>query len=174
MIDGMVQLNSRLARHLVTGTILYSVHNRNKAGDYQRWRVTSVKTWKRNPDRVEIGIKHGLYSYDKINQNQLDLICISNRDMQDLRMRADGWTSYRYRHMESVRILENDSALPFQVTSALYTWRYGWTNGTITKIGRVKAYGSHNTHCQACGNLRLSQSDSLNPLPKLCHCGQWF
>ena len=40
--------------------------------DGSRWRVTSVKTWKRKPSEVSVGLKHGLYTYDKIGRSDLD------------------------------------------------------------------------------------------------------
>lgn len=33
----------------------------------KRWRVNGqVQRWKRNPDRIRVPLKHGLYSYDAI------------------------------------------------------------------------------------------------------------
>lgn len=32
----------------------------------QLFKITTVKTWKRNPDRLHIGLKRGLYQYEKI------------------------------------------------------------------------------------------------------------
>jgi UV DNA damage repair endonuclease len=64
------------AKNLKNGTTLYHVQNRNYDGTPQRWRVTSVKTWKRRPFKVEIHLKHGLYDYDKLDEGQLDLVSL--------------------------------------------------------------------------------------------------
>ena len=44
-------------------------HNtrKNSDGTCQRWRVNGkVKTWKRDAERIEIPVKHGLYSCDTL------------------------------------------------------------------------------------------------------------
>ena len=45
-------------------------------GDYlideygKRWKVNGeVKRWKRDPDRIRVPLKHGLYSYDAITDD---------------------------------------------------------------------------------------------------------
>lgn len=47
----------------VHGTI-WIVANDGKARNV---KVTSVKTWKRSPDRVEIGLKYGMYEFATFN-----------------------------------------------------------------------------------------------------------
>ena len=38
----------------------------------QRWRVNGKpKTWKRDPSRVEVPLKHGLYSYGYLTEGNL-------------------------------------------------------------------------------------------------------
>jgi len=38
------------------------------------WRVTStVKTWKREPERYRLGLKHGLYTYGELTQENSHL-----------------------------------------------------------------------------------------------------
>jgi len=69
------------AKNLTHGTILYHVTHRNADGSPQRWRVNGQpKTWKRSPDRVQVPIKHGLYSYDYLTENDLDLVCLDEED----------------------------------------------------------------------------------------------
>jgi len=65
------------AKKLTIGTWLYSTRNKNYRGDPQRWKVTSVKTWKTRPNDVRIGLKHGLYDYDHIDQDELCLVCLN-------------------------------------------------------------------------------------------------
>jgi hypothetical protein len=57
------------AKNLKNGTILKDNRNKN-------WKVTSVKTWKTRPNDVLIGLKFGLYAYDKINQDELNLVSL--------------------------------------------------------------------------------------------------
>lgn len=47
------------------------VYSQSANGKYHAWRVTSIKKdWKRDPDRVEIGLKHGLrHCYKLTNIN---------------------------------------------------------------------------------------------------------
>ena len=55
------------AKELTTGTILYEKRYMNADGSPRRWRVNGkVKTWKRDKSRIEIPVKHGLYSYGRI------------------------------------------------------------------------------------------------------------
>ena len=43
-----------------------------RKGKCDNWKVTGkVKLWKRNPNRIEIPVKHGLYSHGKLNQFNL-------------------------------------------------------------------------------------------------------
>ena len=66
------------AKALRYGQILHHVHNKNADGTPQRWRVNGkVKTWKRSPERVQIPVKHGLYSFDYITESDLDLVDIA-------------------------------------------------------------------------------------------------
>lgn len=73
------------AKLLKNGTILYSARNFNKKGEPQRWKVTSVKTWKTRPRDVEIGLKNGLKNYDRINQDDLALVCLTEEEAKNLR-----------------------------------------------------------------------------------------
>lgn len=39
----------------------------------KRWKVNGrVKTWKRDPKRIRIPLKHGLYTYDYIDERYFD------------------------------------------------------------------------------------------------------
>lgn len=69
------------AKQLTHGTILYHVTNRNADNTPQRWRVNGkVKRWKRSPDRIQIPLKHGLYAYDYLTEQDLDLVCLNEND----------------------------------------------------------------------------------------------
>ena len=72
------------AKELTIGTILYHVHNRNVDNTPQRWRVNGmVKTWKRDLARVKIPLKYGLYGYDYLTENDLDLICLTENEAME-------------------------------------------------------------------------------------------
>ena len=58
------------AKGLQYGDILHDRHNK-------RWKVNGmVRTWKRDPSRIRVPLKHGLYSYDAINESNFhDGVC---------------------------------------------------------------------------------------------------
>jgi hypothetical protein len=64
------------AKSLKRGQILHHDINRNSDGTCQRWKVNGqVQTWKREPNRVRVPIKHGLRHYDALDsQGDLDLV----------------------------------------------------------------------------------------------------
>ena len=65
------------AKNLKLGQTVYHVTNKNADGSKQRWRINGkVKTWKRSPEKVQIPIKHGLYSNDYITEQNLNFISI--------------------------------------------------------------------------------------------------
>ena len=69
------------AKNLKHGTILYHVIHRNADKTPQRWKVNGmVKTWKRDKTRILIPIKHGLYNYDYLTQNDLNLVCLDENE----------------------------------------------------------------------------------------------
>ncbi len=75
----MITLNQ--AKSLRHGDILYHTIHRNADGTPQRWRVNGkVKRWKRSPDRIQIPLKHGLYSYDYLTEYDLDIVCLIEED----------------------------------------------------------------------------------------------
>ena len=55
------------AKQLRYGDTLHHVSLTNKNGTPLRVRVTGeVKTWKRDPDRIRVPLKHGLYDYGEL------------------------------------------------------------------------------------------------------------
>ena len=64
------------AKFLPKGTILHHNRNTNADGTPQRWKVQSVKTWKRSPWRVKIGLKYGLYGFGILTEDCLDLVSL--------------------------------------------------------------------------------------------------
>lgn len=50
------------AKNLRAGEIIYHVTRADTTGPMKA-KVTSVKTWKRSPDRIEIRYKRGMYEF---------------------------------------------------------------------------------------------------------------
>jgi len=66
------------AKKLRSGQTLYHLKQKNSDGTAQRWRVNGkVKTWKRDPNRVQVPIKHGLYNYDYLTEHELNLVSLT-------------------------------------------------------------------------------------------------
>jgi hypothetical protein len=66
-----VIMKLREAKQCYQGQILHHVSNKNADGTPQRWKITSIKTWKRQPQRIEIGLKYGLKTYCRIDERHL-------------------------------------------------------------------------------------------------------
>jgi hypothetical protein len=65
------------AKQLKHGTILYHTVNKNADGSPQKWKVNGkVQTWKKTPEKIKVPVKYGLYSYDYLTENDLDLVCL--------------------------------------------------------------------------------------------------
>ena len=66
------------AKALTQNDILHHVHNRNADGTPQRWRVNGqVKRWKRDTDRIRVPLKHGMYQHDYLENDGLELVCLT-------------------------------------------------------------------------------------------------
>ena len=64
------------AKNLKAGDYIHHVTKKNADGTPMRAKVTSIKTWKRSPERVEVRCKHGLYDYAIFTERELDQINI--------------------------------------------------------------------------------------------------
>lgn len=61
------------AKALSYGDTIYQLGARNYDGTARRWRVNGrPKTWKRTPSKVAVPVKHGLYDYGTLTQDELD------------------------------------------------------------------------------------------------------
>ena len=67
-------MNIQEAKTLKAGDYIHHVTKKNSDGSPMRARVTSVKIWKRSPERVEIRYKRGLYEYGAFNEHELGQI----------------------------------------------------------------------------------------------------
>ena len=63
-----------VAKMLTSGQTIYHTTRRNADGTSMRARVTSIKTWKRDPERIEVHTKHGLYDYSVFSERDLSEI----------------------------------------------------------------------------------------------------
>lgn len=67
--EGLLPLTVAEAKTLQRGTVLnvYDLHSqdfiRNADGTPARYKVTSVKSWKRQPDKVEVVVKWGIHAH---------------------------------------------------------------------------------------------------------------
>ena len=161
--DGMVPIDLRLARMLSRGTTVYERGAHNADGTARRWRVTSVKTWKKAPERIEIRLQHGLRDYATIDQHGLDTIVVDVDTRDRLTRLAHGLIPYDIRQVRA---------------DGSYSWISAWINPATREIshnGVVIGYAA--IACDACGQLRADHVASmerdmarLNPYPKLCSC----
>jgi hypothetical protein len=69
------------AKALKRGQIIYMRCWTNADGLPTRWRVNGMaKTWKRSPERVQVPIKHGLYSYGYLTDTDLNDLCLTEEE----------------------------------------------------------------------------------------------
>lgn len=73
-------MDIKTAKALKAGDEIYHTIAKNADGTSQRFKVTSVKTWKRNPDRVEVRLKRGLYQYEMCNEEGLPLLSLMSNE----------------------------------------------------------------------------------------------
>ena len=71
------------ARNLKPGQTIYHVEHKNTDKTPQRWHVNGkVKTWKTEPCRIQIPIKHGMRDYDYITERDLHLIALNESEVK--------------------------------------------------------------------------------------------
>jgi hypothetical protein len=69
-------MNIEQAKQLKKGQTVYHVTKKNADGTPMRAKVTSIKTWKRSPDRIQVRVKRGLYEYTYFTESELDQITL--------------------------------------------------------------------------------------------------
>ena len=68
----MFPLDKKQSEALAIGQTIYVI------GHFERWRINGqTKTWKRSPERFQIPIKHGLWDYDYLTDDNCHLLSIS-------------------------------------------------------------------------------------------------
>ena len=79
-----MSITLKQAKGLRHGQVLYHAHERDSQNRPVRWRVNGKpKVWKRNPERVRVPIKHGMYDYDYLEEGSLDLVSLIEREVQE-------------------------------------------------------------------------------------------
>ena len=102
----MKTLTLKQAKNLKRGDILYHILHKNSDGSPQRWRVNGkVKTWKTDPSRVSVPVKHGLRHFDYLTEHGLSFVtlvpyeryyvskflCLSDSKSFQRKMRKEGY-----------------------------------------------------------------------------------
>jgi hypothetical protein len=65
--EGLTRVTGTNMASITRDTVLYCFYTTHQNRTHaQKWRVTSIKRWKRDQSRIEIGLKHGLHSYYKL------------------------------------------------------------------------------------------------------------
>ena len=64
------------AKNLRAGDYIHHITKKNADGTPMRAKVTSIKTWKRSPNRIEVRCKRGLYDYATFTENELNQIAV--------------------------------------------------------------------------------------------------
>jgi len=44
----------------------------------RKYKILSIKTWKRNPEKVLVSLRHGLFIFIKVDENEIHLIHTTN------------------------------------------------------------------------------------------------
>ena len=68
------------AKNLSQGQVVYHVTKKNADGTPMKARVTSVKTWKKSPERVRVRLKRGLYDYAEYTENEICQLTTNQED----------------------------------------------------------------------------------------------
>lgn len=69
------------ATSLIHGTQLFTDLDQNADGSPARWRVTGkCKVWKTRPEEFSVPLKHGMYTYGYLNQDNKEFFFLSEVD----------------------------------------------------------------------------------------------
>jgi hypothetical protein len=62
----------KTAKNLEKGSTIWHVNEKNSNGTAKKYKVTSIKTWKRTPGRVEVRAKRGLYENYRVTEERIN------------------------------------------------------------------------------------------------------
>lgn len=76
----MKPLTLEEVKTLQHGDIVYAIDEYNADKTHMRFRVNGkVKRWKRDPDRVQVPVKRGLYEYGYIDNGNFELFSLTEQ-----------------------------------------------------------------------------------------------
>lgn len=91
------------AKKLERGTVLHHATRRNADGTPQRWRVNGkVKTWKTQPNRVQIPVKHGLRDYNYVTENELEFVDLEPAESSDAPKQSVDYSKFSIRQLAGI------------------------------------------------------------------------
>lgn len=65
---------------------IYDSEYSNADGSPARWRVTGkVQLWKKDSSKIRVPLKHGLYDYGEINQNNMFRFFLTSKEAEQNR-----------------------------------------------------------------------------------------
>ena len=145
-------LTMEQASNLKHGTILHLNATRNKQGECQRWKVNgNVKTWKTDPSRIEIPLKHGLKYFHTLDEHTLNLfhlesVCpliqerrLTSQEMVDLELNSNDLAIHYGLHK---RPWTFDAAIPQPLFDQLGTDSFDpWSQFVYCYNGRTGVFG---------------------------------
>jgi hypothetical protein len=66
------------AKALTWNDVIYYKHHRNADGTLARFRVTGkVKTWKKDPNRIRVPLKRGMYEFWALTEDNINDFLLS-------------------------------------------------------------------------------------------------
>jgi hypothetical protein len=73
------------AKALKYGDVLYHRDQRySRSNTPVEWKVNGKpKVWKTRPDEVRVPVKYGMYSYDYLTEQDLDLVALDPKEVQE-------------------------------------------------------------------------------------------
>lgn len=60
-------------KNLCVGENVYDIYN-------NKWKILSIRRWKRTPERILISLKFGIYGFAKVNEKELHLIKLNKEN----------------------------------------------------------------------------------------------
>ena len=66
------------AQTLKTGDTIHHLSLKNADGSPMRARVTSIHRWRKQPNRIDIHVKHGLYDFAIFDETTIDTIALGD------------------------------------------------------------------------------------------------
>lgn len=76
----MESITLEQAKKLTHGTVLYHKSEKNADGSPQKWKVDGdVLIWKKEPKRVSVPLKHGMYIFSHLTERNLYYFSLTDK-----------------------------------------------------------------------------------------------